>query len=36
LAGDYEWMPQVLAGMHFLVFVIILLKRILDSSLKSA
>jgi len=36
LARDYERLPQVLAGMHFLVFVIILLKRILDSSLKSA
>jgi len=36
LARDYERLPQVLAGMHFLVFVILLLERILNSFPKSA
>ncbi len=27
LARDYEWLPETLAGLHFLAFAILLLKR---------
>ena len=31
LARDYERLPEVLAGLHFLVFVVIMLARVLPN-----
>ena len=31
LSRDYEWLPQVLAGLHFLVFVLLMLPNALPA-----
>jgi transposase len=36
LARDYERLPQTLAGLHFLVFAILLLHRVLPLLVRSA
>jgi transposase len=36
LARDYERLPDTLAGLHFLVFAILLLKRFVDLMMQSA
>jgi transposase len=36
LARDYERLPETLAGLHFLVFAILMLSRVVDVILHSA
>jgi transposase len=36
LARDYERLPETLAGLHFLVFAILMLSRVVDVLLHSA
>jgi transposase len=36
LARDYERLPDTLAGLHFLAFAILLLKRFVSLALHSA
>ena len=36
LARDYERLPEILAGLHFLAFVIVMLKRFVTLLLQSA
>jgi hypothetical protein len=36
LARDYERLPQTLAGLHFLVFAILMLSPVVDVIIHSA
>ena len=36
LARDYERLPETLAGLHYLAFVILMLKRVVDAALQSS
>ena len=36
LARDHERLPDALAGLHFLVFAILLLKRLVELMMQSA
>src|SRR5207253_9098383 len=36
LARDYERLPETLAGLHFLAFVILMLKRVVEVALQSS
>jgi transposase len=36
LARDYERLPQTLAGLHYLAFVILMLKRVVEPALQSS
>jgi transposase len=36
LARDYERLPQTLAGLHYLAFVILMLKRVVELALQSS
>ena len=36
LARDYERLPQTLAGLHYLAFVILMLKRVVEVALQSS
>jgi transposase len=36
LARDYERLPQTLAGLHYLAFVILMLKRVVEVTLQSS
>lgn len=36
LARDYERLPETLAGLHYLAFVILMLKRVVEVALQSS
>jgi transposase len=36
LARDYERLPETLAGLHYLAFVILMLKRVVEAALQSS